>query len=65
LGRNEHGRLHDIAVDIRLGVPANTLRLVERAVAQFEDFCTVTQSVRASIPVTVQVFDSEGVLLSA
>jgi organic hydroperoxide reductase OsmC/OhrA len=67
MARNEQGRnrMHSIAVDIALSVPANSLRLVERAVAQYEDFCVVTQSVRTAIPVTARVFDSEGVLLSA
>lgn len=65
LARNELGRLRmdSIAVDIRLGVPAANLRLLERALAQYEDFCVVTQSVRAAIPVNAQVFDGEGVLL--
>ena len=27
---------------------------------QFEDFCTVTESIRHGIPVKVRVFDSEG-----
>jgi organic hydroperoxide reductase OsmC/OhrA len=66
LMRNEQGRLrmHSISATIRLGVPAASLHLAERAVAQYEDFCVVTQSVRAAIPVSVQVFDSEGALLS-
>jgi organic hydroperoxide reductase OsmC/OhrA len=66
LSRNERGRLrmHSIAVDIHLGVNAARLRLVDRALAQYEDFCVVTQSVRAAIPVAAQVFDSEGVRLS-
>ena len=56
-------RVSDISVDIRLGVPAANITAIERILAQFEDFCVVTQSVRASIPVTVRVFDSEGSLL--
>ena len=66
LERNDQGRLrmHSIAVDIHLGVPASSLRLVERAIDQFEDFCVVTQSVRAAFPVVARVFDSEGVLLT-
>jgi organic hydroperoxide reductase OsmC/OhrA len=66
LGRNEHGRLrvHGMAVDIQLGVPASSLRLVERALAQYEDFCVVTQSVRAAIPVRARVLDRDGTLLS-
>jgi organic hydroperoxide reductase OsmC/OhrA len=67
LARDERGRLRvrSLAVDIHLGVPANTLRLVDRAVAQYEDFCTVTQSVRVAIPVTVRVLDSSGAEISA
>lgn len=66
LGRNERGRLrvHGIVVDMHLGVPASSLRLVERALAQYEDFCVVTQSVRAAIAVTARVFDSDGTQLS-
>lgn len=66
LGRNERGRLrmHGIAVEIRLGVPAAGLRLLERALAQYEDFCVVTQSLRGAIPVTAMVFDSDGAQLS-
>lgn len=67
LARDERGRLRvrSLAVDIHLGVPANTLRLVDRAVAQYEDFCAVTQSVRVAIPVTVRVLDSSGAEISA
>jgi hypothetical protein len=30
---------------------------------RFEEYCTVTQSVRQGIPVAVEVFDSEGARL--
>jgi hypothetical protein len=36
---------------------------LDRALSQFEAFCTVTQSVSAGIPVEVQVFDAEGTRL--
>lgn len=67
LERNAQGRLrvHSMAVEIRLGVPAGSLRLWQRALAQYEDFCVVTQSVRQAIPVSARVYDSEGLLLSA
>lgn len=67
LARDDSGRsrVRCIAVEIRLGVPAAALRLLERALAQYEAHCVVTQSVRAAIPVTVRVFDGAGVLLSA
>lgn len=66
LVRNEQGRLRvgGIEVEIALGVPASAMRLLDRALAQFEDFCIVTQSVRAAIPVTVRVIDGAGTLLA-
>ena len=62
LVRSEQNRLRvgRIQVDIHLGVAAAELKLLERALAQFEDFCVVTQSVRAAFPVDVRVLDSEG-----
>ena len=48
LVRSEQNRLRvgRIQVDIHLGVAATELKMLERALAQFEDFCVVTQSVR-------------------
>jgi organic hydroperoxide reductase OsmC/OhrA len=65
LVRNPQGRLRvgGIEVEIKLGVPAAGLKMLDRSLAQFEDFCVVTQSVRAGIPVEVRVVDSEGQLL--
>lgn len=62
VGRNEQKRLRVQRLKVRLdlGVPAASLQHVDKAIAQFEDFCTVTQSVRAAVPVEVQVFDAEG-----
>ncbi len=62
VGRNEQKRLRVQRLKVRLdlGVPAASLQHLEKAIAQFEDFCTVTQSVRAAVPVDVQVFDAEG-----
>jgi len=61
-GRNEQNRLRvqRLAVRITLGVPAAQVERLDRALAQFEEYCTVTQSVRTAIPVDVEVFDSEG-----
>lgn len=61
-GRNEANRLRvqRIDVKIRLGRPAGEIAHLDRALAQFEDFCTVTQSVRGSIDVRLAVFDSAG-----
>ena len=64
-GRNEQGRLRVQSIDVRitLGVPAGSLEHLDRALAQFEEFCTVTASVRGSIPVNVEVHDRDGVRL--
>jgi len=66
LSRNAAGRLRvaGIEVDIHLGVGASAIRLLDRALTQYEDFCVVTQSVRAAIPVDVRVRDGSGALLT-
>jgi len=65
LARNANKRLRvgRIDVEIRLGVPAASLRSLDRILATFEDFCVVTQSVRAGLPVDLRVLDSTGTLL--
>ena len=62
VGRNAENRMRvqRIAVRIRLGVPGASLQHLDRALAQFEAFCTVTESVRPAIPVEVDVYDSTG-----
>lgn len=67
LGRNADKRLRvlGISVDVHLGVPAAGLVMLDRILAQFEEFCVVTQSVRTSIPVAVRVFDVTGAVLHA
>lgn len=64
-GRNEQKRVRVQRMKVRLdlGVPADRLEHLDRALAQFEEFCTVTASVRAAIPVDVEVFDSLGAKL--
>lgn len=56
-------RIGGIAVDLHLGIASGTLVSVERILAQFEEFCVVTQSVRAAIPVTVRVMEPDGTIL--
>lgn len=53
-------RVTGFDVQIRLGVPQDALPGLEKAVAVFENFCTVTQSVRHGVPVTVEIVDSTG-----
>jgi organic hydroperoxide reductase OsmC/OhrA len=63
--RNEQRRLRigHIGVDLYLAEPAAAIHMLDRILAQFEDFCVVTQSVRAAIPVTVRVIDSDQTVL--
>ena len=67
LVRNEQNRLRvaRVQVDVHLGVAAAELKMLDRALAQFEDFCIVTQSVRAAFPVDVRVLDGEGAVLKS
>jgi len=64
-GRNEANRLRilRIAVRLTLGVPAASLQHLDRVLSQFEQFCTVTESVKQGIPVDVEVYDSTGARL--
>lgn len=64
-GRNEANRLRilRIAVRITLGVPAASLQHLDRVLSQFEQFCTVGESVRQGIPVDIEVYDSTGARL--
>ncbi|MEO7007590.1 MAG: OsmC family protein [Caldimonas sp.] len=67
LARNAQNRwrVARIAVEIHLGRTAAEFKQLERILAQFEDFCIVTQSVRVGIPVDVQVLDSQGTVLKS
>lgn len=56
-------RVLGLSAQITLGVPGEAIEHLDRVLASFEDFCTVTASVRAGIPVTVQVFDAHGAQL--
>jgi uncharacterized protein YerC len=62
MARNAHGRwrIAEMEVDMQLADAAAALQHVERALAQFEDFCIVTESVRTGIPVAVRVRDGKG-----
>jgi len=65
VGRNAENRLRILGLHatITLGVAAGSLEHLDRALAQFEEFCTVTQSVRQAVPVRVTVLDAEGLTL--
>ncbi|HVK51418.1 MAG TPA: OsmC family protein [Pseudoxanthomonas sp.] len=65
LVRNEQGRLRvgHVQVDIQLAEAAAAHASLERILAQFENFCTVTESVRHGVDVAVSIRDAEGVQL--
>ncbi len=63
--RNEQGRWRIGSAKATLHLPGRNAdyKGLERALAQFEDFCVVTQSVRQGIEVDVEVRDGEGRVL--
>ncbi|MBV8471243.1 MAG: OsmC family protein [Burkholderiaceae bacterium] len=65
VGRNETGRLRVLQIEVwlKLGVLAGALMHVDRVLAQFEAFCTVTQSVGQGIPIALHVQDVAGQIL--
>jgi hypothetical protein len=62
LGRNERNRLRVVSmkVNMTLGVAPESLAHLSQTLSQFEDFCTVPQSVQAGIPFTVTVKGPNG-----
>lgn len=65
IGRNANNRVRviGIAIDITLGVAPETLGHLERTLSTFEEFCTVSQSVKAGIPLSVTVKAPDGRVL--
>lgn len=65
VGRNAEGRLRVLSIKatLTLGVPAASLQHLDRVLAQFEAYCTVTQSVGQGIAIQTEVFDALGVKL--
>ncbi len=62
VGRNAEGRVRVLGMQatLTLGVPAASLAHLDRVLATFEGYCTVTQSVRQGIPVQITVRDADG-----
>lgn len=63
--RNAEKRLRVGAIGVRLtlGVDAGQIEHLDRILGSFEEFCTVTASIRQAIAVQVQVFDARGAQL--
>lgn len=67
VGRNAEGRMRvlNMQATLQLGVAADRLEHLDRVLAQFESFCTVTQSVGQGIPISLQVKDATGAVLKS
>jgi uncharacterized OsmC-like protein len=65
VGRNAENRLRVLGLNAKLtlGVPAAQLQHLDRVLATFETYCTVTQSVGQGIAITVEVVDAGGARL--
>lgn len=65
MGRNENKRLRMLGIDVKLalGQAAGDIEHLDRVLAQFEEFCTVSMSVRQGIAIHVQVQDGIGAIL--
>ncbi|TWT17946.1 OsmC family protein [Luteimonas wenzhouensis] len=63
--RNPQGRWRIPSAAVTLHLPGHNAdyQALDRVLAQFEDFCVVTQSVRQGIEVEVTVVDGEGRVL--
>ena len=63
--RNENKRLRieRIHVQLELGKPAGEIEHLDRVLAQFEEFCTVSMSVRQGIAIGIEVRDGAGAVL--
>jgi uncharacterized OsmC-like protein len=65
MGRNSSNRLRIEAIQVALALPkpGADLEHLDRVLAQFEDFCTVSMSVKQGIHIGVRVTDANGVVL--
>ncbi|MCJ2067137.1 OsmC family protein [Methylobacterium sp. J-088] len=62
MDRNAEGRLRIAGIDVRIGLGAVAAEMprIDRVLEQFERFCTVSESVKDGIPVSVSVTDRDG-----
>jgi uncharacterized OsmC-like protein len=65
IDRNAEGRLRIFGIDVelKLGALAEDMPRINRVMEQFERFCTVSESVKAGVPVEVVVRDAAGIRL--
>jgi uncharacterized OsmC-like protein len=55
LARNEHGRYRLTQVKVKIVPEVSDPVILDKCLPMFQDFCIVTESVRAGIPVDVEV----------
>lgn len=65
VGRNDNKRLRIMAIHVKLelGQAAADIEHLDRVLAQFEEFCTVSMSVRQGIAINIQVQDRTGAIV--
>lgn len=65
MGRNEKNRLRVQLIDVSIQIkkPGLEVEHLDRILGQFEEFCTVSQSIQAGIPIKVRVLDGTGITL--
>lgn len=62
VGRNAENRMRVESVQVNIALPgeAGDYAMLDRVLSQFENFCTVTESVREGIAVDLTVTDGSG-----
>lgn len=62
IDRNASNRLRVTQIDvmIQFAQEGDNIKHLERVLGQFEEFCTVSQSIQAGIPIKVGVMDGNG-----
>lgn len=65
IGRNDAGRLRVLGIDVHMTLarPGDEIEHLDRVLAQFEEFCTVSKSIQAGIPMRITVTDGTGARL--
>ncbi|NMM38936.1 MAG: OsmC family protein [Glaciimonas sp.] len=65
IDRNPNNRLRVLHIDVMIQFAQDgaNIKHLDRVLGQFEEFCTVSQSIQAGIPIKVSVTDGRGVCL--
>jgi organic hydroperoxide reductase OsmC/OhrA len=60
---DKYWRVTNVKVNLAVNESSHRIEHFDKILAQFENFCIVTQSVRQGIPVEVSITDSEGTII--